>query len=336
MGHPPLAPPGRTQTLKAACWRAGLRTWALALLMAALPVQPCSAGPWRADTPQGLQVHLVQDSFRARDGYLLERRYPDGTPDAGFGQQGALVFTLGPDNEGPAALRADAQGRLWVAGASLDGEGRLHAVVLRFLPHGVPDGGYATQGRSAVQPGGLAARALDLLPLSDGSAWVAGLLQERDGRERAGLWRLQPDGRVDPAFGDGGLWRDPDARPAEVQGLAAGADGGVSLQLQRSGTAAAETWRVAQGGTSLQRAGVPASPPAAEGREDPAMPAPSPFGPAGGASASAAPAGQPGAAVAGGAAAGAVAWALAGAVALGSACLALWWWRRRARRRPPG
>jgi hypothetical protein len=207
------------------------------------------AGPWDARTAQGLTVRIVQDVFHHRDGYVLERVYPDGSIDAGFGDQGRLMFTLGPDNEGPAALRVDALGRPWIAGASAGRGDRLQAVVLRFLASGAPDAGYADGGRSATAPAGRPARALDLAPLADGSAFVVGLVSDRQGQERAGWWRLSPDGRVDPRFGLGGLWVDGSEGSTEVLGLTPGDDGSVALALRRGEGAAAryEAWLLAPG-----------------------------------------------------------------------------------------
>ncbi len=249
-----------------------MRAFFAGLAVLALTGAPAaSAGPWQAVTPQGLRVELVQDSFRARDGYLLERRYPDGTADATFGAGGAVIFSLGPDNEGPAALRADTQGRLWVAGASAASGGAPEAVVLRFLPQGTADLAYASQGRSAVRPGRLGARALDLLPLPDGGAWVAGLVTEAGGRERAGLWRLGPDGRLDERFGQAGLWLDPDARPAEVLGLdAAGPAGAVRLRLRHDEAGLATAWTATLAGVAAQAAPAAATPAADSRGSEPA------------------------------------------------------------------
>ena len=226
----------------------GLALAAVVLLSSSMAL-PARAGPWEAGTAQGLTVRIVQDLFHSRDGYVLERAYPDGSIDAGFGEQGRLTFTLGPDNEGPAALRVDTLGRPWIAGASAGRGDRLQAVVLRFLASGAPDVAYAEGGRSATAPAGRPARALDLAPLADGSAFVAGLVSDRQGQERAGWWRLAPDGRVDPRFGLGGLWVDGSEGSSEVLGLTLGGDGSVALALRRGEGAAAryEAWLLAPG-----------------------------------------------------------------------------------------
>lgn len=232
--------------------------WCAALLLALL-VGPAGAGPWEARSGQGLVVRIEQDVYRTRDGYVLSRRYPDGTADQQFGEQGSTVFSLGPDNEGPAALRMDEQGRLWVAGASLGATEQIQAVVLRFTALGKPDRAYAQSGRSAVQPAGRPARALDLLPMPDGSCYVAGLVTDSNGQERSGWWRLLPDGSVDPQFGLGGLWADSGRDSTEVLELSMAANGAVTLRLRRGQAhdAPVEAWTLAPGARVPALAGTP-------------------------------------------------------------------------------
>jgi hypothetical protein len=102
--------PGATPRLQ----QPGLPSWPrkpfellrlLPLLLVMIAPRGAWAGDWVASLPGGLLVAIVQDTTRVRDGYVLERRYPDGSPDPQFGDGGSLVFSLGNDNEGPAALR---------------------------------------------------------------------------------------------------------------------------------------------------------------------------------------------------------------------------------------
>ena len=217
--------------------RAVLAGMALACCLSA------NAGPWEVAAPGGLQWRIVEDSTRTRDGYLLERRYADGRLDTQFGNAGVVVFALGADNEGPAALRVDAAGRAWIVGASQGADG-LRAVVMRFTNNGLPDTLFARDGRAAVAPAGAQARALDLLPLDDGSAWVAGSIVDGAGQERSGAWRLRVDGSVDPRFGLGGLWQDEAGGATELSGVQRAPDGSVALGLRRraDGRAWLETW----------------------------------------------------------------------------------------------
>ncbi len=210
----------------------------------------CSAvaGPWQATLPSGLQVQMAQDAYRTREAYVLERRYPDGTLDVGFGQQGSTLFSLGPDNEGPTALRLDALGRPWIAGATSIGGDRMQAVVLRFTPQGLPDASYADGGRSATAPAGRSARALDLLPQADGSTLVAGVVTNAQAQEVSGWWRLDRRGQIDAGFGVGGLWADPGTGSSEVVELVP-APGSTALLLRRGEGASMllEAWVVSEG-----------------------------------------------------------------------------------------
>lgn len=178
-----------------------------------------------------------------REGYLLERRRADGQPDPQYGERGSTTFTLGPDNEGPAALRADALGRAWVVGTSRIAEGQ-RAVVLRFGAAGRPDAAFAANGRAVIAPAGREARATDILPLDDGAAWVTGVVIDAQGGERAAVWRLRPDGTVDLRFGLGGLWSDAMAGETDAGGLLRSPDGEVALGLRRSDgpNATLEVW----------------------------------------------------------------------------------------------
>ena len=237
-----------------------VRATACGLLLVCLPSLSAWAGPWETPSAQGLVVRIEQDAYRTRDGYVLTRRYADGSLDAQFAEQGSTVFSLGPDNEGPAALRVDAQGRIWVAGASAGSGDRLEAVVLRFGALGRPDRGYAAGGRSAVRPAGRAARALDVAPMPDGSAYVAGIVLDASGQERSGWWRLLPDGTVDRQFGLGGLWADSGTGSTEVLDLLPGgdgSDGSLTLRLRRGSApdAPVETWLLPAGARMPRLAG---------------------------------------------------------------------------------
>lgn len=229
-------------------WRAQL-----VILMTLTFSQCASANPWQVDLANGLRLQVAERSALSREGYFLERTYPGGEPDPTYGSGGRTLFRLGPDNDGPTVLKADAQGRAWVGGSSFDA-GSRRAVVMRFTDQGMPDASYAQGGRSATGPAGAQARVSDLLPMPDGSAWVAGMVVEASGNEHSGWWRLLPDGRVDPQFGIGGLWQDNQPGVAEPMSLTLGADGSVALVLQRQGDAARqELWVQAPGASAPQR-----------------------------------------------------------------------------------
>lgn len=229
--------------------------WALTPLLALLCVLPAQAGPWEAVTPQGLTLVLTQNPVRNRDTVVIERRYPDRSLDRSFAQAGVLSFAMGPDNEMPGTLRLDAAGRIWVGGSSTPSGDQTQAVVLRFLPNGAPDTSWAEGGRSATAPAGRKARVQDLWPLPDGGAWVAGQVQNAQGLEQAGWWRLRPDGRVDPSLGLGGLWVDGTPGASEVVDIAVGPDGSAAVALRRGEgpSAQVEAWVLTRGASTPER-----------------------------------------------------------------------------------
>lgn len=202
------------------------------------------AADWVAALPGGGQLSIVEGK-----GYRLERQGADGRPDAGFGSGGTMPFTLGPDNDAPAMLRVDAQGRAWVAGATEAG-GTLRPVVLRWTAAGQPDRSFGAGGRSQAVPAGREARATAVLPLDDGGAWVAGVVVDAQGDERSGLWRLRADGQLDSSVGLAGLWSDT-GRNSEPADLARAPDGHFAIALRRAEGARTvlETWTWRDGGT---------------------------------------------------------------------------------------
>jgi uncharacterized delta-60 repeat protein len=305
------------------------------------------AGPWRAVNAQGLELRMEHDPTLGRLGYVLRRQYPDGSPDTGFGEQGRTLFSLGPDNEGPAALRLDPLGRPWVAGASAGPGDTLDAVVLRFLVNGQADASWGQAGRSATAPAGRKARALDLAPQADGSCFVVGLVDGADGAERSGWWRLLPNGRIDTRFGLGGLWVDSGAGVTEVMSVSTAADGTVALELRREvdGRSTQERWALGPGQNMPALAAAVDSRPAARGSAS-AGPARAPLRDPGPASAT--PSNPDGRAqpvallpatgigrepdprdLVGSPGGGWVGWALASVAPVVGG---LWWWRRRRHR----
>jgi Domain of unknown function (DUF5122) beta-propeller len=165
----------------------------LVLLWACLPV---CAGTWTHTASTGLSVRIVADDGAGGIKLYVERLMPDGNVDLHHGVRGRAAFALGPDNDLPASMRLDALDRVLVAGATRASGGATLPVVLRFLPDGTPDPAWGDGGRSTEAPAAGNAQALDLLPLPDGSVVVVGMI-ELKGDERAAVWRLRSDGRLD-------------------------------------------------------------------------------------------------------------------------------------------
>jgi uncharacterized delta-60 repeat protein len=135
---------------------------------------------------------------RTGDHLALVRYRSDGTLDPNFGAAG-IVTTTGVI---PYAAALDPNGKMIVAGTAST-IGPFDLVVARYLPDGTLDPGFGAAGVVTTDLGtaGDAARAVVLQ--SDGKIVVAGE-SASDSASTFALVRYQPDGTLDPTFGQGG------------------------------------------------------------------------------------------------------------------------------------
>ena len=203
--------------------RAGAALLSLLLLLGA---GPAAAGPLVVRAPDGSDWRINED-----DDTRLERHTPDGKLDARFGKGGWVGYTLGHADAGTAALRVEASGRIWLAGTS-SASGTPGPVVMRLLPDGAADSAWGAGGRDSAAPPGQRLVVVDLLPMPDGSVWLAGNALASPGGQHAAVWRLKPDGSLDFKFGAGGLWQRPGRERSRAISLAEAPDGGVAFGLE--------------------------------------------------------------------------------------------------------
>jgi uncharacterized delta-60 repeat protein len=137
---------------------------------------------------------------------LLARFLPDGRLDASFGTAGSVTTHFVANNlEEANALLLQPDGKLVLAGRSdILGTPFPSAILARYLPDGRLDPSFGIAGKVTLTfGGGSGINALVQQP--DGKLVVAGF----GGFSRVTasflvLARFQPDGRVDPTFGEGG------------------------------------------------------------------------------------------------------------------------------------
>ena len=176
-----------------------LRDWLCAVPCAFIVATfPAGAGTWSVAASKGESFHLVAEARPGTTDFHIERRLADGSPDTLFGQRGRVHFDLGVSSDPPAGLRVDERGRVLVVGTARLQGGAARPVVLRFLPNGVADSSWGTDGRSVVAPTNDSANALDVLPLPDGRVLVLGLM-DSNGNEQATAWHLSAEGRLETA-----------------------------------------------------------------------------------------------------------------------------------------
>jgi len=226
-----------------------MRSHACVVLASALGLLACAAvhaGSLRAMDADGSQWRVIEDPADGAQGYVLERLGADGLPDPRFGREGRQPVAISATNDAPTSLRVDAGGRVWLAGASISADQPL-AVVERFRPDGHPDIQWGLQGRVQLNPGGIAVKPNDLLPLADGSVLVAGVAANV-APARAIVFHLRADGTLDTGFGDRGAWqRAAAADGSTATGLAAAIDGAVAVSVAAPGAPGrAEIWTLAE------------------------------------------------------------------------------------------
>jgi uncharacterized delta-60 repeat protein len=128
----------------------------------------------------------------------LARYEPDGTPDATFGESGWVV----PSSSGPACpVAVQADGKIVIAGASgRVGRGTGEVTLARYASNGALDPSFGSDGlvRTSLRHGSYVVYAIALQ--SDGRIVVAG-----EAADTILLARYEPDGSLDPTFGEGGL-----------------------------------------------------------------------------------------------------------------------------------
>lgn len=166
---------------------------------------------------------------------------PNGTPDPGFGEGGAVTFPVAswPTYLTVAGVAVDGQGRVLVAATTneneLDpGEPAAVATVIRYLPDGRLDPSFAEggvlrttfgfplprdeTGSSPAPADNVAVRLSGLGVDRSGRILLAGSYTERLAKCTTGGYkemplaffaRLGPDGRLDGTFGQGGLAVQP-------------------------------------------------------------------------------------------------------------------------------
>lgn len=222
------------------------------LLAALVAAGPALAGPTALRAPDGSRWTLEQSEDEGS--WQVKRLDAAQRPVPGFGRNGAAVLPLTEDDDSPAGLQVDAQGRVWVSGGVSD-NGALRGWVMRLTPDGRPDTAWGQQGAARLKlVGDPESRASDVLPQADGTLMVAGAVWGDSGDEQAAVWRLDAAGQIDRRFASQGVWQRPGADASRTAALAAAPDGGFALAIiiEQGADAFAEIWAAPPGGTPRQ------------------------------------------------------------------------------------
>jgi uncharacterized delta-60 repeat protein len=206
--------------------------------------------------PDGRLVVAGAAGTASRSALALYGFEADGTPDALFGDGGALLVRYGAPGENSTEFGAYAvaatEDALVVAGRALDpvyegdagGLAGSDFLAARLLPDGSPDPAFGEGGLVTTDLGG-DDRPRAVLALPDGGVLVAGYTREASdtlGETDAVLVRYDADGALDDTFGEGGIVVLDAGRFDEVQDAALLPDGSVLVAGTRT-PGASETTR---------------------------------------------------------------------------------------------
>jgi uncharacterized delta-60 repeat protein len=139
----------------------------------------------------------------ARGGFALARYHPDGSLDPSFGEGGTVITKFRATDYGEVrALALQPDGKIVVAGTvfSARSDGGIGAALARYNQDGSLDPSFGTGGQIWTDFEARTRYAYALALQRDGKIVVAGL----DERFSFVLARLQPDGSLDPSFGEFG------------------------------------------------------------------------------------------------------------------------------------
>jgi uncharacterized delta-60 repeat protein len=157
----------------------------------------------------------------------LARYDPDGTLDASFGSGGLVTTPVGTGVSEWLDVAMQADGGIVTAGVAFT-SGSYNFTVARYLPSGMLDASFDTDGVATTPfpPG--AATIGGLVIQADGKIVVAGQLFVGAGRDFA-LMRYTPNGMLDPGFGTGGIVTTsfPGSGDEEALSVAIQADGKI-------------------------------------------------------------------------------------------------------------
>jgi uncharacterized delta-60 repeat protein len=187
-------------------------------------------GGFRSDTELSSVTVLpggkILAAGRLGGGLALLRANPDGSPDRSFGGGDGLVLTdIGPGKCRCASARRVAvlpDDRILVSGNVEKRAG--YPVLARYRANGALDRGFGREGVVRA-PSMRFVTVEDMAIAGDGRIVLAGYRWPHQTRPQVAVLRYLPDGRLDPTFGEGGLFSEGLAYESTAEGVLVEPDG---------------------------------------------------------------------------------------------------------------
>lgn len=147
--------------------------------------------------------YMAESSSFFKEDLFVLRLSEEGVPDGAFGNNGWITLDLGK-NERAVALQIDAENKICVACNSFN-KSQSAMFLLRFLPNGMPDASFGTNGRMDLPvSSSIWNCCYDMVLQPDGKILVAGESITAGSGANFTLMRIEPQGAFDLTFnGDG-------------------------------------------------------------------------------------------------------------------------------------
>jgi len=154
--------------------------------------------------PDG-RILVTGHAFSLSDNVALVYRFnADGTPDPGFGNNGLVELSTGPQDDEGHLVRVLSSGKILVAGTYEDTGSEDHPMVARLNADGSVDTGFGVNG--ATQFAAVAASDIeDMHVQADGKLLICGAMWNGTLGEAMMMLRVNADGTPDPTFGTAGV-----------------------------------------------------------------------------------------------------------------------------------
>lgn len=147
----------------------------------------------------GVSKYITSDDMDI----TVVRYNPDGTLDNSFSVDGIVITSLGEYRDEPNAIAIQPDGKILIAGQSNNGANTDVALV-RYNPDGTLDLSFNQNGKVTTDIDNTYNRALSMVVLPDEKILISGTTYNGTDDDIL-LIRYNPDGTLDPIFGDEGI-----------------------------------------------------------------------------------------------------------------------------------
>ena len=172
-------------------------------------------------------VPVPYTAFPERQDIAILKYRPDGKPDETFGLNGMVTTDIGNISNEVYDIALQNDGKILLLWRSYKEENNYDIGLLRYRPNGMLDSTFGADGLVLTDVGGSNDVGYDFLLQKDGKILVAGSTETEFGYTDPLILRYTTNGRLDPAFGSGGIVRPSMIRDQSLNAIALQPDGKI-------------------------------------------------------------------------------------------------------------